>query len=305
MQRRFGWAATVSLAVILNGLCALPALAQATRTWVSGVGDDANPCSRIAPCKTFAGAISKTAAGGEISVLDPGGFGALTITKAITLNGEGTLASILGAGTNAINVNAGAADTVIIRNISIDGAGTGLSGINFQTGGKLHVENVSIFGFTGQGIAFSPLVTAALRVSNTMISNCLRAIYVNPAPSGIATASINGVVLSGNSTGIRVEDGSTVTIRDSSLVGNASYGIVANATLRTASVSIDNTSASNNGAAGVYAGSLSIIRISNVLATGNAFGLQSAGGTIQSFGNNHVLGNTTSDGVPTITSGPI
>jgi hypothetical protein len=305
MPSRFGWAATASLIVVLNGFGALPALAQATRTWVSGVGDDANPCSRIAPCKTFAGAISKTAAGGEISVLDPGGFGAVTITKAITLNGEGTLASILGAGTNAINVSAGAADTVIIRNISINGDGSGISGINFQTGGKLHVENVSIFGFTAQGIAFSPLVTAALRVSNTTISNCLRGIYVNPASSGVATASINGVVLSGNSTGMRVEDGSTVAIRDSSLVGNSSYGIVASATSRLASVSLESTSASNNGSAGIYAGPLSVIRISNVHATGNAFGLQGAGGTITSFGNNHVLGNTTSDGVPTNMSGPI
>src|SRR5216110_1728469 len=99
-------------------LAAAPAHAQATRTWVSGVGDDANPCSRTAPCKTFAGAISKTAAGGEISVLDPGGFGAVTITKAITLNGDGTLASILVSGTNAIIINAAATETVIIRNLS-------------------------------------------------------------------------------------------------------------------------------------------------------------------------------------------
>src|SRR5947208_448114 len=90
------------------------AQAQATRTWVSGVGDDANPCSRTAPCKTFAGAISKTAVGGEISVLDPGGFGAVTITKAITINGDGTLAGLLAATVNGIIVNAGASDDVII-----------------------------------------------------------------------------------------------------------------------------------------------------------------------------------------------
>src|ERR1700684_971293 len=87
-----------------------PAQAQATRTWVSGVGDDANPCSRTAPCKTFAGAISKTVAGGEIDVLDPGGFGALTITKAITLDGGGgQVASILVSGTNGITINAAGA----------------------------------------------------------------------------------------------------------------------------------------------------------------------------------------------------
>src|SRR4029434_3668867 len=77
---------------------------QATRTWVSGVGDDVTPCSRTAPCKTFAGAISKTAAGGEINAIDPGGFGAVTITKSITLDG-GTgsgWASILAAGTSGI-----------------------------------------------------------------------------------------------------------------------------------------------------------------------------------------------------------
>src|SRR5438874_12709636 len=94
------------------------AFGQATRTWVSGVGDDANPCSRTAPCKTFAGAISKTAARGEISVLDPGGFGGVNITKSITLNGDGNLAGVLVSGTNGIIVAAGAGDTVILRSLS-------------------------------------------------------------------------------------------------------------------------------------------------------------------------------------------
>src|SRR4051812_9940121 len=106
------------------------ALAQATRTWVSGVGDDANPCSRTAPCKTFAGAISKTAAGGEIDVLDPGGFGTVTITKSITIDGSGgSIGSILASGTNGVNVNARAADRIIFRNLSINGAGSTL-GVN-------------------------------------------------------------------------------------------------------------------------------------------------------------------------------
>src|SRR3954468_20292992 len=89
--------------------------AQATRTWVSGVGDDANPCSRTAPCKTFAGAISKTAAKGEINVLDPGGFGGVTITKSITISSEGFEAGVLVSGTNAIIVNAAATDVVVLR----------------------------------------------------------------------------------------------------------------------------------------------------------------------------------------------
>lgn len=109
----------LALALVLGSL----AQAQATRTWVSGVGDDANPCSRTAPCKTFAGAISKTAAGGEISALDPGGFGAVTITKSITLNRDGNLTSIVINGTNGININAGASDVIILRSLSLNGTG--------------------------------------------------------------------------------------------------------------------------------------------------------------------------------------
>src|SRR5215468_5430595 len=116
------------LAIVLLGTTLMSA--QATRTWVSGVGDDANPCSRTAPCKTFAGAISKTAPGGEINALDPGGFGAVTITKSITIDGGGgQIASVLVAGTNGIVVAAGANDTVILRNIRINGlAGSSFPG---------------------------------------------------------------------------------------------------------------------------------------------------------------------------------
>src|SRR5262245_55458533 len=122
-----------------------PAHAQATRTWVSGVGDDANPCSSTAPCKTFAGAISKTAAAGIINCLDPGGFGAVTIIKSITIDCEGTFAGILAAGTNGVNVN-GAGIVVTLRNLSIEGAGIGLIGVNFIQGSVLHIENCKIFG---------------------------------------------------------------------------------------------------------------------------------------------------------------
>src|SRR5437868_10529667 len=140
------------LLTLLGALSALvlhaaSAQAQATRTWVSGVGDDVNPCSRTAPCKTFAGAISKTAAGGEISVLDPGGFGGVTITKAISITNDGAgEAGILVSGTNGITVNAGSQDVVRIHGIIIDGGNllTSLAGIRFNTGGELHVENCLI-----------------------------------------------------------------------------------------------------------------------------------------------------------------
>jgi hypothetical protein len=147
----------IGLAAASLAFAVQPASAQATRTWVSGVGDDVNPCSRTAPCKTFAGAISKTAAGGEISVLDPGGFGAVTITKSITIDGGGgQVTSTLVSGTNGIVISAPATATVTLRNIRINGiAGSptgGLNGIQFLTGGALHVEHCTIFGFTQNAI---------------------------------------------------------------------------------------------------------------------------------------------------------
>src|SRR5262245_57139376 len=132
------------LAVILLLGSVAVAGAQASRTWVSGGGDDANPCSRTAACKTFAGAISKTSAGGEINAIDPGGYGAVTITKSITIDGGGTFASILAAATTGIIVNAAASDVVTIRNVSINGNNTGLNGIRFIAGGALHVERCEI-----------------------------------------------------------------------------------------------------------------------------------------------------------------
>lgn len=304
MRHRLSWISAVALTAVLQLFVAVPAFAQATRTWVSGVGDDANPCSRTAPCKTFAGAISKTAAGGEISVLDPGGYGALTITKAITINGQGTLASILVVGTNAINVAAGQNDVVILRNISLDGVNGGLHGINFLSGGQLHVENVTIFGFSGgQGIFFQPSSASSLFLSNVSIRNSLGGIQIKPTTQGSAFATLTGVTIAGNSRGIRVEDGSIVNIRDSSFVGNVGHGIIATGATRMVELSVENCVSSNNGASGLYAGPLSTVRISNFMATRNLNGLTGAGGTILSFGNNRISGNTSSDGAPNLTPG--
>src|SRR4029453_8330595 len=114
---------------VVTLLLAPAAHAQATRTWESGVGSDANPCSRMAPCQTFAGAISKTFINGEINTLDPGGFGTVTITKSITINGDENFASILASGVNGININIAAGNAndpkrrVHLRNLVINGTG--------------------------------------------------------------------------------------------------------------------------------------------------------------------------------------
>src|SRR5215831_9554257 len=151
------------------------AQAQATRTWVSGVGDDANPCSRTAPCKTFAGAISKTATCGEIDVLDPGGFGAVTITKSIKIEADGLIAGIVvSGGVNAIIINAPTNAEVVIRGLTIDGlCNSGLSGIKTLQAGAVHVENCYIDGFSTGGIDFQPTnANSQLFVKNTTVRNC-------------------------------------------------------------------------------------------------------------------------------------
>src|SRR3954447_21838189 len=147
-------------ALVLLAL-ALPSVAsaQATRTWVSGVGDDANPCSRTAPCKTFAGAISKTAAGGIIDAMDDGGFGSLTITKSITVDGGHHTAGMLASGgINAINIAAGVNDKVVLRNLDIEGNGTtlGLNGIRVTQAATVKIRNVDIGFFSRSGISLEP-----------------------------------------------------------------------------------------------------------------------------------------------------
>ena len=170
-------ALAVAVLALLGGF-ALPASAQATRTWVSGVGDDANPCSRTAPCKTWAGAISKTAAAGEIDALDSAGFGALTITKAITIRAEGVVASALVSSTNGFVVQAGANDVVNIIGIEFQGINGGpnpggLNGIRFLAGGQLNVIRCDIRNFTQNGIdiQLNQATAANVEIRDTVIQN--------------------------------------------------------------------------------------------------------------------------------------
>jgi hypothetical protein len=144
------------------------ASAQATRTWISGVGDDANPCSRTAPCKTYQGTISKTATNGEINSIDPGGFGAVTITKSITLDGGPFMAGILVSGTNGIVINAVGAQ-VTLRNLTLDGLTTGLNGIRIINADAVFIENCQIFGFS-RGIS-DERISGELSVSNSILKN--------------------------------------------------------------------------------------------------------------------------------------
>lgn len=264
----------IALLAIIAGLFlpflgSAPARAQATRTWVSGVGDDANPCSRTAPCKTFAGAISKTAAGGEINCIDPGGFGALTITKAITISCEAGTAGVLVAGTNGFTISAGASDVVVLRGLDIDGTGTGLSGIQFHSGASLLVQDCSIRNFEGTpglGIAFDTTTNATLNVLNTVVEHNGTAaggggIRVNPTnATAIASAYLDHVTVTRNNVGVAaLGSGPTAAmqVNESAITANLSVGALASGA--GAVVRIGRSAIVNNGGASISGNVLSYL----------------------------------------------
>ena len=201
--------------------------AQATRTWVSGVGDDANPCSRTAPCKTFAGAISKTATGGEINVLDPGGFGGVTITKAITISSECFEAGVLVSGTNGIVINTPAGSKVMLKGLDIEGLGTGLNGVNILSASNVTIQNCTIRNFTQNGVNIAgPAGTRAV-IQDSIILNNNNGVSIAGNPAG----SVNvGIVLR---TTIDNHPGSSITVATGStlfLGGSRLFGSAANVT---------------------------------------------------------------------------
>jgi hypothetical protein len=298
------------LAAVAGAIClslfSMPANAQATRTWVSGVGDDANPCSRTAPCKTWAGAISKTAAGGEIDALDPGGFGAVTITKAITLDGGGgQVASTLVSGTNGINVNAGGSDVVVIRNLRIQGISSGLNGISFNSGGALIVEKCDIFGFLNSGINIVPTTNSKVSISDTHLTN--DAVNAGTAgvliqPSANVSATISRVYVEGGQNGVFANGGGTgiihVNVRDSVItaVGNTGVQITSAGTAVTGEVINTQISYSVVAGAATSGGSASLTLGENTI-TNNVTGVSAPSGTLLSYKNNMIADNG-SNGTP-------
>src|SRR6476659_10408522 len=263
---------------------------QASRTWVSGVGDDANPCSRTAPCKTFAGAISKTAAGGEINALDPGGFGAVTITKAITIDGGGgQVASVLVSGTNGIVVSANAStDVVILRNLRINGIGTGLNGVQFLSGKALGIENCAIFGFTQNGINIASSGGRVWVTNSDVTNNTGHGVSV--VSTAATSVSIDHSRLELNNFGVLAGSNSKVTVTNSSSSLNA-FGFVAQPAAGTGELDIQNSTASLNTNTGVFSGGgagIATTRIANVSMFGNTVAgiVAASNGTVQSYLNN-------------------
>jgi hypothetical protein len=270
--------------VMLLALSA-PAHAQATRTWVSGVGNDANPCSRTAPCKTFAGAISKTAASGEINCLDPGGFGAITITKSITLNCHEELGAILAAGGPGIIINALSTDKVILRNLQINGVvGTALPGtigVRILSAGRVSIENCVITQFSQQGVldARTSGSTKLSIVDSTISFNT--AAGVSLTATGTSFTVMDNVRSLYNLNGVSVGNSNTVMVRRSLLSGNTGDGVSVGA----GGLIQVNDSAITNNVNGFNSAGTSKVSNSDIIGNTTAF----AGANI-SFGNNRLTG---------------
>jgi hypothetical protein len=285
------FAVKASMLAALVTFAASAARAQ-SRTWVSGVGNDANPCSRTAPCKTFAGAISKTATGGEINVLDPGGFGTLTITKAITIDGIGITGGILAASAQGFTVNITtnlASDRVILRNLEINGTSTagGFHGIRFLDGAELTVENVSIQNFTGNGIEISQGQTSTTNLWNVTMDNVAGAAVRATTTTGEAVVNIDHCRLRAGTEGVHAVNNGRVAVSDS-VVSKVTTGIRTSG--NNSIIHVDHVSV-RFCTTGVQASAGSSINVSDSVIAQNATGLNVNGGTINSFQGNSLINN--------------
>jgi hypothetical protein len=300
-------------AIFVVGLAIAPAHAQATRTWVSGVGDDANPCSRTAPCKTWPGAISKTATGGEIDALDPGGFGTVTITKSITLDGGGgQVASILAAGGPGVTVNA-AGGVVTLRNLRINGIlqsiSPGTIGINILSAARVEIENDEIFGFgntSGQaGVVIAPTSGIVnVGIQNTSLYDSQVGVLSKPTGGATVNLTVQHSFIDNNiGGGLRVDGTigsgtSNVAVTDSSMSLNGGNGAIAISGLGNTNLDVMRGVMAGNAQSGVTAnnsaGGTSTVTVGSSILSNNVVGAWNIAGSasLLSFHNNQVTGPT-------------
>jgi len=286
--------------------------AQATRTWVSGVGDDVNPCSRTAPCKTWAGAISKTAAGGTINCLDPGGFGTVTITKSMTISCKPSEGSALASGSNGVVIN-GVGINVVLRGLEIDGgpdSSPGLNGVRFLQGASLVVEDSTIRDFKAGGsngygiVVLNPSMLAKVTVVRSMITGngagtAGGGIQIAPTGSGSVDLTVIDSVLADNTVGLRVDSASTtgrihVAASRTTASGAPYHGFVALGTGGPVRMTLQDVLAVSNAGEAVRAvGAAAIVRVGGSVLAGNGVGFSAvASGRIYSYGNNQVDDNS-------------
>jgi hypothetical protein len=279
--------------------------AQATRTWVSGVGNDADPCSRTAPCRTFAGAISQTAINGEINCLDPGAYGTVTITKSITIDCHENFASSLASGTTGITINIAAGNandplrSVRLRNLNINGAGssgaagtrTGIRGIRIDNAATVFIEDCFILNFTQQGILDQRTTGGTLVVNNTtVVHNAGAGIQIAPSSGSVRIdAALNNVRSENNSDGVRVGSGARVMVKHSMLSNNTN-GVQVDGPAGNGRVDISDSAISGN-SVGILRGGGGIAVVGNTDIFSNTTGKSGTSAALLSFGNNRLSQN--------------
>jgi hypothetical protein len=283
-----------------------------SQTFVSAtLGSDANPCTRMSPCLTFAAALAQTNAGGEIDVLDPGDFGPVTIAKSVSIYGEaaGVAGAIPSPGTSGIVVSAGASDSINLRGLIFDGVNaSGTSGVVFLSGARLHIENCVFLGFTASGMTFSPgtgsAVTTQLVVLDTTILNNATGLLIRPTGGIAANAVLRRLHIDNNTgEGLRV-DGTAAsgainaTLADSTASLNSGNGIDAVSGPGNATVDIMRVVAASNGSAGIQSnqssGGTASVTVGGSVIYGNNVALEAIGGaSLLTYANNQVTGNMT------------
>jgi hypothetical protein len=308
------WLAALALLVACGS-----AHAQATRTWVSGVGADDNPCSRTAPCKTFSGAQLKTAPGGTISVLDPGGFGSVTITKSLTIDGGGIEGSLVTGMANGITINATSTDVVTLRNLSIYGTGAGYNGVRVLQARAVHIENCIISGFrgggmgNGNGILANPTTAGVKRIyvqDSTIEANGVTGdgggIRLTPT-AGMVILHVDNTRIKDNlGYGIKVNDNAMATITDSFILGNKRSGVWVISAAAIADVILHENRIAENGWDTTFPegavhinGSNAFVHLSGNVISNHDTGILRPSGHASTYGNNRMIGNTvngTTDG---------
>jgi hypothetical protein len=282
--------------IIAAMLSVAPASAQATRTWVSGVGDDANPCSRTAPCKTFAGAISKTAANGKINCLDPGGFGAVTITKSMEIDCFAFPGGILSSLTNGINITTTANITVVLRGIEIHGGGNGLNGIRVLIPSNVTIEKCFITAMTGNGvdINISSAGGATVTMFDSTITQTAKGVAMTTSNGGAAVAHLRNVQIHKvSANGVSLDSSNTVATVSQALLAANNVGV--NAAGAGSVATVAKSVLSNNLSSGINVGAGATVRMTDNTFSNNANSTTNSG-TLQSGGDNKL---DTAGAVPT------
>lgn len=277
----------------LLALLTFAAHAQATRTWVSGVGDDANPCSRTAPCKTFAGAISKTATAGEINCIDPGGYGAVTITKSITIDCTGVQAGVLVSGSNGIVVNDLGANSAVVtlRNLDINGSRNSPTGVELVSGVILRMENVKVYGFTQSCVTVNANSFALLAVNDSSLSECgTNGVSVFSSGSNVVYGQLSNVKISDATNAINAQNGSRLVLRNVEILSGAVGIIETNSSTAGVQVAMTGGTITLCGTA-VQAIAGGSVGVTGVTFYGNGTVFNPSGGSIASAGDNPQIFN--------------